>query len=239
MAAGSDFGLEVHPSMWAYLIKDLLGLDYATIAHYDHVISALMVAGICTVMALAIRSRLNLIPGGFQQVIEVLLLGLQGMIKDNIGHQHTKKYMPLVGTLAFFIFISNFLGLLPSFSAPTANFNTTIGCALVVFIYYNYEGLRENGGGYFKHFVGPIPWLAPIMIPIEIVSHLARPFSLGIRVFGNISGEHVVVLVFYSLVPLLVPMPIMIIGLFAAILQTFVFVMLTQIYIAGAIAHDH
>lgn len=238
MAAEGSIGLDVHPSMWTYLVKDLLGFDAKWANHYDHVIAAGIVFIICTLMALALRSRLSLVPNGFQQLIEVLVGGLQSMLDDNIGH-HSKKYLPLIGTLAFFIFLSNFLGMIPTFSAATANFNTTIGCALVVFIYYNYEGLRENGGGYFKHFIGPIPLLAPLMLPIEIISHLARPLSLGIRLFGNISGEHVVVLVFYSLIPFLVPMPLMIIGLFASFLQTFVFIMLTQIYIAGAIAHDH
>ena len=230
--------METHASLWSYLIGGLLHKEKSWIYYYDHVIAAGIVTLLLTLLALFLRSNMKMIPGGLQQLIEVTVSALIGMLEENIGHG-SKKYLPLIGTLAFFIFLSNFLGMLPSFSAATSNFNTTIACALIVFLYYNYEGLRENGAGYLKHFMGPISWLAPLMLPIEIISHLARPLSLGIRLFGNISGEHIVVLVFYGLVPLLVPVPLMIIGLFAAFLQTFVFIMLTQIYIAGAIAHDH
>ena len=129
--------------------------------------------------------------------------------------------------------------MVPSFSAATGNFNTTVACALVVFIYYNYLGVKEHGAAYVKQFMGPMPVLAPLMFPIEIISHLARPFSLSVRLFGNISGEHIIALVFYGMVPWIVPVPFMAFGLFAAFLQTFIFIMLTQVYIAGALSHDH
>lgn len=230
--------MEIHPSVWTTLIAKALGKDIHEFALYDHVVASSIVFLILLVLALMVKAKMKLIPGKLQQVVEVVVVGLLGMLDDNIG-KTGRKYMPLIGGLAFFIFLSNLLGMLPTFSASTSNFNTTIACALVVFLYYNYEGLREHGMGYIKHFMGPMLWLAPLMFPIEIISHLARPFSLGIRLFGNISGEHIVALVFYGMVPFLLPVPLMAIGLFAAFLQTFVFIMLSQVYIAGAIAHDH
>ncbi len=230
--------MEIHPSFWTRLIANALQKDVHEFAVYDHVIAAAIVCVILTLLAVVVKSKSNLIPGSLQQVMEVVVEGLLGMVDENIGKEG-RKYMPLVGGLAFFIFLSNLLGMLPTFSAATGNFNTTIACAVIVFVYYNFEGLKEHGMAYIKHFMGPMLWLAPLMFPIEIIGHLARPFSLGIRLFGNISGEHIVTAVFYSLIPLLLPVPLMAFGLFAAFLQTFVFIMLTQVYIAGAIAHDH
>ena len=226
--------MEVHPSFWTELI---LGSG-AEARYYDHIVASLIVFAICIVMGLILKGGLKLIPGHFQQVIEVTLQGLVGMLEDNIG-KNGRKFLPLIGTLAFFIFLSNLMGMVPTFSSSTSNFNTTVACAIIVFIYYNYLGFKEHGFGYVKHFMGPMPFLAPLMFVIEIISHLARPFSLGIRLFGNISGEHIVAAVFYSMVPYLVPVPLMVIGLFAAFLQTFIFIMLTQVYIAGALSHDH
>lgn len=230
--------MEIHATVWTYWLAALLHKDVKSLYVYDHVVSVVLVSVVLTVLAVSVKSSIKLIPGPLQQLVEVVLSGLYSMIDENIGKEG-RKYIPLVGTLAFFIFTCNFLGLVPLFGAATGNFNTTISCALVVFVYYNWEGLREHGAGYLKHFAGPIPLLAPLMIPIEIISHLARPFSLGVRLFGNVGGEHMVSFTFYAMVPILVPVPIMAIGLFAAFLQTFVFIMLTMVYIAGAIAHDH
>jgi len=227
--------MEIHPSLWTQLIEHFVHRDLTL---YDHVIAAGIVFLILLVIAVLVKSRMSLIPNGLQQLMEVTVQALCDMMEDNIG-EGSRKYLPLIGGLAFFIFMSNFLGMIPSFSAATGNFNTTVACAMSVFLYYNFQGVMEHGAGYIKHFMGPIPWLAPLMFPIEIISHLARPFSLAIRLFGNIGGEHMVSLVFYSLIPWLLPVPLMILGLFAAFLQTFVFIMLTQIYIAGSIAHDH
>jgi len=227
--------MEIHPSLWTQLIEHFVHRDLTL---YDHVIAAGIVFLILLVIAVLVKSRMSLIPNGLQQLMEVTVQALCDMMEDNIG-EGSRKYLPLIGGLAFFIFMSNFLGMIPSFSAATGNFNTTVACAMIVFLYYNFQGVMEHGAGYIKHFMGPIPWLAPLMFPIEIISHLARPFSLAIRLFGNIGGEHMVSLVFYSLIPWLLPVPLMILGLFAAFLQTFVFIMLTQIYIAGSIAHDH
>jgi F-type H+-transporting ATPase subunit a len=231
--------MEIHASLWTWLAANILHKELETFKFFDHVIAAGFTFLICMIIVFALKSKIKLIPGPLQQLVEVVLQGLSGMLEDNVG-PGGKKYLPLIATLAFFIFISNLLGMIPTFSPATGNFNTTVACALIVFIYYNYLGVKEHGFGYIKHFMGPIWWLAPLMLPIEIISHLARPFSLSVRLFGNISGEHIVTAVFYTqLIPWLVPVPIMFIGLLAAFLQTFVFIMLTQIYIAGAVAHEH
>ncbi len=230
--------MEIHPSLWTMLIANLLHKEVHDLLLVDHLIAVGLVTITLLLLAIVVRAKISLIPGRLQQVIELVVTALINMLEENIGKEG-RKYLPLVGTLAFFIFTANFLGMVPGFSAATGNFNTTVACALIVFLYYNYLGLREHGPGYLKHFTGPIPWLAPLMLPIEIIGHLARPFSLGVRLFGNIGGEHLVSAVFYSMIPILLPVPLMILGLFAAVLQTFVFIMLTQVYIAGALAHDH
>lgn len=230
--------MEIHASLWTIMIEKAMGKAPGALNMWDHVILSVIVFAILTLMAVILKSKLSPIPGKFQQVMEVVVEGLLGMLDENIGHEG-RKFMPLIGALAFFIFLANFLGLLPTFGSATGNFNTTVALALIVFVYYNFQGLKEHGGGYIKHFMGPMPFLAPLMFPIEIISHLARPFSLGIRLFGNISGEHIVAAVFYGMLPFILPVPLMAIGLFAAFLQTFVFIMLTMVYIAGALSHDH
>ena len=132
------------------------------------------------------------------------------------------------------------LGLVPGFGAPTSNFNVPAGCAIIVFLYYNYQGMRRHGVlGYMKHFAGPVWWLAPLMIPIELISHVARPLTLTMRLFANIFAEETVVLVFFGLFAVLLPLPFMIYAVFGGILQTYIFTTLTMVYLAGAVAEEH
>ncbi len=227
--------MEIHPSFWSNLLSGALHFD----AHkWDNVVAAGIVFLVILIMGLLVKSRVSLVPGHLQQVNEVVVSGILGLLEDNIG-EHSRKYLPLIGSLGFFVFLSNLSGMIPGFSSPTSNINTTVACAVIVFLYYNFQGLKEHGIGYLKHFVGPMPLIAPLMIPIEIISHLARPFSLSVRLFGNISGEHVVAGVFYMICTPIVPALVMPFGLFGAFLQAFVFVLLSTIYIAGSIAHDH
>jgi F-type H+-transporting ATPase subunit a len=205
----------------------------------DHVVMAIFVALLLTVFALWFRSRISLEnPGKLQLVLEALVGGLMGMLEENVGHKG-RQFLGLVGTLGLFILVSNLLGLVPFFSSPTVSLNMPVGCALVTFLYYNFQGIRAQGvGPYFKHFLGPLLPLAVIMLPIEIISHLSRVLSLSIRLFGNIFGEELVVLVLGSLVPFLVPVPMMLFGVFGSMLQAFVFIMLTMIYLGGAVAAE-
>jgi len=132
----------------------------------------------------------------------------------------------------------NLLGLIPGFLPPTQKMNVTVGLAVVVFLSTHYFGVREHGLAYFRHFLGPIWWLAPIMLPIEIISHLARPMSLSLRLFGNITGDHAVVSGFMALVPVVVPAVFLGLGLFVSFMQAFIFTVLSMIYISGAVAHE-
>ncbi len=205
----------------------------------DHVVMAIFVAVLLTVFALWFRSRISLEnPGKLQLALESVVGGLIGMLEENVGHKG-RQFLGLVGTLGLFILTSNLLGLVPFFSSPTVSLNMPVGCALVTFLYYNFQGIRAQGvGPYFKHFLGPLLPLAIIMLPIEIISHLSRVLSLSIRLFGNIFGEELVVLVLGSLIPFVVPVPMMLFGVFGSLLQAFVFIMLTMIYLGGAVAAE-
>jgi F-type H+-transporting ATPase subunit a len=180
-------------------------------------------------------------PGRFQVFLEQLVGGLRGMIEGQVGHGAGDRYLAVIGAFALFIFTANVMGLFGAFglNPPTANPNVTFGLAGISFVMYNLVGIRRHGFGYIKHFLGPIWWLSPLFLIVELISHAARWLSLGLRLFGNMTGEHMVSGVFNKLVPLLVPLPIMALGLFAAVIQTFIFIMLTTVYIAGAEAEEH
>jgi F-type H+-transporting ATPase subunit a len=178
-------------------------------------------------------------PNRFQLFLEQLLGGLRGMIDGQAGHGAGDRYLAVIGAFCLFIFVSNVSGLFFFLSPPTSNVNVTFALAGVSFVLYNLIGIRKHGLGYVKHFLGPIWWLAPLFLVIELISHAARWLSLGLRLFGNMTGEHMVSGVFNQLVPLLLPLPLLFLGLFAAVVQTFIFIMLTTVYIAGAEAEEH
>jgi len=175
----------------------------------------------------------------FRTAGEMIVEGLLKIVKDNMGPRGP-EFMMIIGTLALFIFVSNVLGIIPGFHSPTETLNTTGACAITVFCLTHYYGLREHGIKYLKQFTGPIIWLAPLLIPIELIGHFVRPVSLSIRLFGNIFGDHYVVGVVFGLVPFLIPLPMMALGLFVAIVQTLVFILLSMAYFSGAIeGHEH
>ncbi len=182
---------------------------------------------------------LRAVPTGTQNVMEAYLGGVIAMGKDTIGEKLARKYLPLVATVGIFIFISNVIGIIPGFESPTSNINVTLPLAIVVFVYYNYEGIREHGvKHYFAHFMGPVPALAPLMFPIEIVSHISRIISLSFRLFGNIKGDDLFLWVLLMLVPFIAPLPAYLLLSFSALLQTFVFMILIYVYLAGAVLMD-
>jgi F-type H+-transporting ATPase subunit a len=153
------------------------------------------------------------------------------------------RYLPLVGTLFVFILCSNYLGLVPGFMAPTSSINVTLGCALTIWVYYHFHGFKEQGVvNYIKHFAlppGSPIWMAPLMFIIEIISHLSRVMSLSLRLFGNIFGEELVIAILFGLVPFIIPLPMMFLGLITGGLQAFIFVLLSIIYLQGAVAVEH
>ena len=150
-----------------------------------------------------------------------------------------RPFFPLIATLGLYILTSNLLGLIPGFESPTSNLNTTVSMALVVFVMTHVVGIRIHGFKYVKHFLGPIWWLTPLMLVIELISHLARIISLSVRLFGNIMGEDKVLAVVVLLVPFLVPLPVFVLMIFTSFIQTIVFMLLAMMYIAGAMAEAH
>ena len=173
----------------------------------------------------------------FRNFVEMIVETLSNIIVDTMGPRG-KEFVLIVGTLALFILFNNLSGLVPGFLPATDNVNTTFACSLTVFMMTHYYGFREHGIKYLKQFVGPFWWLAPLMVPIELIGHMARPLSLGLRLFGNITGDHLVTAIFFGLVPLMVPLPVMFLGLFVAFVQTFVFMLLSMAYFSGAISHE-
>lgn len=189
-------------------------------------------------LAFAASRGLKMVPGGLQNFMEVVVSGLENLVEETMGHKG-KAYFPLIATFALFILTSNLLGLIPGFFPPTANLNTNVALALIVFFMTHIIGLKEHGTHYIKHFTGPIVWLAPLMIIIEMIGHLARPLSLSLRLFGNMYGHEIVLMIFFTLVPFLLPIPMMLMGVLVAFIQAFVFSLLAMIYIAGALEDAH
>jgi len=155
------------------------------------------------------------------------------------SREKAKRYFPLLGTSFMFILFGNLLGLIPGFLSPTGNFNTTVACALVIFVMYNFYGFKENGVAYLKRFAGPIIYIAPLMIVIEIISHLVRPLSLSLRLFWNMTGDHLVLGIFTNLTHFVVPALFIALGIFISFLQAFIFTVLSAIYISLSTAHEH
>lgn len=169
----------------------------------------------------------------FELFIEVIMKFL-----DDIIGPRGREFLPLIGTLGFFILFSNLLGLVPGFLPPTDNLNTTVACALVVFFATHYYGVKTHGFKYLKHFLGPVWWLSPLFVIIEIISHLARVLSLSMRLFGNIMADHTLLsltLLTPSFLILLLPPLAMFLGIFVSLIQTFIFILLSMVYISLAI----
>ncbi len=195
-----------------------------------------LVIGIIFLLARAATKKMQLVPTGSQNVMEAFIGGVIAMGADTMGEQNARRYLPLIGSLAIVIFISNMIGVIPGFEAPTSNINFTLSLALIVFIYYNYVGIKLNGFvNYFKHFMGPMPILAPLMFPIEIISHISRIISLSFRLFGSIRGDDMFLMVLLMLVPWLLPLPGFFLLTAFGLLQAFIFSILTYVYIAGSV----
>jgi F-type H+-transporting ATPase subunit a len=185
-------------------------------------------------------SNLRLVPSGAQNVMEAYLSGVLAMGADVMGKAEARRYLPLVATIGLFVGIANVIGIIPGFEAPSAFLDFTLALALVVFTYYNFEGIRRNGLiSYLTHFMGPVWWLAWLMFPIEIVSHISRIISLSFRLFGNVKGDDMFLMVILMLAPWLLPMIPFALLTFMAFLQAFIFMMLTYVYLGGAVLlHD-
>ena len=208
-----------------------------------HMVMILLITAVITGVGLFIRSRLSVEhPGKFQIVLEDLVLAVRGLLEEWIGPKGS-RFLPLIATLGIFILMGNYMGLVPGLMAPTSSINTTLGCALTIWVYYHFQGIMAQGlVSYLMHFAAPpgAPlWMAPIMLPIELISHLSRVMSLSLRLFGNIFGEELVIAILFSIIPFLVPLPMMFLGLITGGLQAFIFVLLSIIYLQGATAVEH
>jgi F-type H+-transporting ATPase subunit a len=208
--------------------------------HYvpEQVMYALFVGILLATLSLLATRRLAVYPGSAQNVTEVIIGGFDSLLDEIMGH-NGRKFFPLIATLGLFILTSNLIGMVPGFESPTANINTNLAMALVVFFSTHVVGVKEHGLKYFKQFMGPVWWLTPLMLPIEIISHLSRPLSLTFRLFGNIKGEDIVLLVVLFLVPYFVPLPVFALMIFTSLVQTLVFMLLAMMYIAGAMEEGH
>ena len=192
-------------------------------------------------IGLALAARFSLkktAPTGVQNLLETVVSGLENFVVDIMGPEG-KHYLSLIGTLFLFILVCNLQGLFPGFDSPTANINTTLALALVSFVATHYIGVKRHGIGYIKHFMGPMWGLAPLMFPIELISHFARVMSLTFRLFGNMVAKHKLLLVLALLAPYIAPVPILGLGLLVSFVQAGVFTLLTMLYLSGSIEAAH
>lgn len=204
-----------------------------------HLIMALIVTVILVIFFKLTVRNLALFPKKMQTLLETLYLFFRNHVDDMIGKEG-RKFIPALGTLGLFIALANLLGLLPEMSSPTANMNVPAGCAIFIFLYYHAQGVKKHGFiGYLKTFTGPAWWLAWLFAPIEIISHFSRPMSLTVRLFCNIFGEDLVIIIIVGLVPFIAPLPMMAMAIFTSLLQAYIFIMLSTVYLAGAVASEH
>ena len=222
--------------------------EYSTAPITNAVAMEVLVCGVLLVLFILVRSRLSVeSPGGLQHIFEGLHGFIEGQSRDIIGH-HVETFTPFLVALGLFILFSNLLGLIPGFESPTASPVVPLGCAVCAFFYYHFHGFKRQGVAYLKQFLGhqdpstPIFIRIPVsllMLLIEPISHLARVLSLTIRLYANIFAGDMVTLVFFSLVPIVIPVIFLGLHLFVALLQAFIFVLLTTVYLAGAVAEEH
>jgi len=228
----------VHPLLFLEFFRKLLAPLHVNEASADAIAYTWLIIVLLLVLSVLATSALKSVPGGLQNFMEVVIGGIENMIVETMG-EHGRPYFPLIATLAIFILVSNLTGLIPGFFPPTANINTTAACAVIVFLSTHVVGIKHHGLHYLKHFMGPIAWLAPIMFFIEVIGHLSRPVSLTLRLFGNMNGHELVLMIFFGLAPFLVPLPMMLMGVLVSFIQAFVFMLLAMIYIHGSLEEAH
>ena len=223
---GAMFGVSHHGDPEAYKM----------VIYVSHM---LLSAGIALLLVKMAMGNLKMVPTGTQNVMEAYIAGVLKMGTDVMGKEQARRFLPLVATIGLFVGIANLVGVIPGFEAPTAFLEFAFTLAVSVFVYYNFIGIREQGVvKYFKHFLGPVWWLYWLMFPIEIVSHFSRLVSLSFRLFGNVKGDDMFLMVILMLAPWILPMIPFALLTFMAFLQAFIFMMLTYVYLGGAVAVD-
>jgi len=227
-----------HPYLFFVKFFELIGFgDFAH--HYPHVVYSWVLMAILIILGLLATKGLTLIPGRGQNVMELVVSGIEEFMVETVGEEG-RWLFPLAATIFLYIFIGNLIGIIPGFFPPTADLNTTLSCALVVVVFTHVIGVKYHGVKYIKHFLGPVWWMSPLILIIELIGHLARVLSLSFRLFGNMMGHEIVLAILFALAGLFfAPLPIMALGIFVAFVQGFVFFLLSIIYFSQAMEHAH
>ncbi|OGP57340.1 MAG: ATP synthase F0 subunit A [Deltaproteobacteria bacterium RBG_13_49_15] len=227
-----------HPYLFFVKIFELLGLGHFAHA-YPHVVYSWVVMTILIVFGALAAKSVSIIPSKGQNFFEVIVMGIEDFMVDITGEEG-RWLFPIIATVFIYILTCNLIGLVPGFFPPTASLNTTASCALTVVVFTHIIGIKYHGIKYIKHFTGPVWWMIPIIMPIEIIGHLARILSLSFRLFGNMMGHELVLIILFALAGLFfAPLPIMGLGIFVALVQAFVFFLLSIMYFTGAMEHAH
>lgn len=228
----------MHPYLFLVKLFEAIGLGHFANA-YPHVIYSWFVMIILIILGAVAAKGISMIPTKAQNVFEILISGIEEFMVDITGEEG-RWLFPISATIFIYIVVCNLIGLVPGFLPPTASVNTTLSCAIPVVIFTHVIGIKYHGVKYVKHFMGPVWWLAPLIFVIEIIGHAARILSLSIRLFGNMMGHELVLGILFFLAGLfLAPLPIMALGIFVAVVQAFVFFLLSIMYFTGAMEHAH
>lgn len=223
-----------HPILFLDVILGKFGVHIP-----PHVTYTWLIMGLLLLLGVLASRRVALVPAGAQNVMEMIVGGLEEFMVEITGEEG-RAFFPYIGTLFLYIWTCNLIGLIPGFLSPTSNINTPLSMALCTFVFTHYLGIKFHGVKYIKHFLGPIPWLAPLFFPIEIIGHLARVLSLTLRLFGNIMGEDLVLMILLLLAgKFLAPLPMMFLAVFTSTVQAFIFTLLSMMYFAGSMEHAH
>lgn len=228
----------MHESPFIFPVNEIIAMGVPPYVAFSWVATVIIL-----VTAVLARKSLRLVPSGVQNVVEVMIEFFLDLAETTIGHLG-RHFFPFIATLGIYILVGNCLGLIPGFEAPTSNLNTTLALAVPVFLATHFYGIKTHKFAYIKHFVGPIRSVAalPLMIlmfVIELIGHLARPLTLSVRLFGNMIAKHKIILILALLSPWVVPTAILALGVLVSVIQAFVFVLLTTLYLAGAVEEAH
>ena len=227
-----------HPYLFLVKVFEIIGLGHFAHA-YPHVIYSWFVILLLIIFAVLATRKIEMIPTKAQNFFELVISGMEEFMVDITGEEG-RWFFPIIATLFIYIATCNLLGLVPGFYPPTASINTTVSCAIPVFVFTHFIGVKYHGIKYVKHFLGPVWWLIPIILPIEIIGHLARVLSLSFRLFGNITGHELVLAILFMLAgAFFAPLPIMAMGIFVAFVQAFVFFLLSIMYFSSAMEEAH
>ncbi len=227
-----------HPYLFLVKLFEMIGLGHFAHA-YPHVIYSWFVILLLIIFAVLATRKIEMIPTKAQNFFEIVISGMEEFMVDITGEEG-RWFFPIIATIFIYIAVCNLLGLVPGMFPPTASINTTLSCAIPVFLFTHYIGIKYHGIKYIKHFLGPVWWLVPIILPIELIGHLARILSLSFRLFGNITGHELVLAILFMLAgAFFAPLPIMAMGIFVSFVQAFVFFLLSTMYFAGSMEEAH